>query len=129
DEARMTRIRTRFTRAFVEEHSTAGLKSIEPIFIASLPRSGSTLIEQMLAAHSQINGGGEMPHLAHIANALERKWQDNAGEASAPSPTLTTDIREAAREYQNLTRHLTLLQPRFTDKGLSNFLHAGLIHM
>ncbi|HEX5314495.1 MAG TPA: sulfotransferase, partial [Gammaproteobacteria bacterium] len=129
DEARMLRIQELFTREFIERYRGGGLTGLQPIFVVSLPRSGSTLTEQMLAAHSAIRGGGEIGHFLRVATALSLKWGARADFPRLDETVAGEDLREAARDYAKLTVTLRLLTPRFTDKTLVNFLYVGLIAM
>lgn len=124
----------RFARLFTRERVTrlgeeAGMRSLQPIFVVSLPRSGSTLTEQMLASHSQIRGGGELRHFTQVANALGLRWGSRSDFPDVDPDDARNDLREAAREYASLTASLRLVHPRFTDKSLSNFFYIGLIRM
>src|SRR5262249_22291724 len=68
------RIKTQYTRAFFKRHEGKGCQSPGPIFILGLPRSGSTLVEQILSCHSAIEGAGELPcfpTVAHRFDAIE----------------------------------------------------------
>src|SRR5262249_24495856 len=65
-----------FTREFLEEHAGQGFESDAPIFIVGLPRSGSTLIEQILASHSQVEGTLELPTLGAVAVSVARYRND-----------------------------------------------------
>lgn len=129
DEERMHRIEQLLTRDFIERHAEAGLTGMRPIFIVSLPRSGSTLTEQMLASHSRIRGGGELGHFARVATALGAKWGARPDFPDIEVTAAQADLREAAREYARLTASLRLVHPHFTDKSLQNFLYIGLIRM
>ncbi len=129
DEARMARIAELFDADFIHAYPGAGLTEVRPIFVISLPRSGSTLTEQMIAAHSAIRGGGEIGHFARVATELSLKWGTREDFPRIEPQAAVADLREAARRYRELTARLTLLQPRFTDKSLQNFLYIGLIRM
>lgn len=128
-ESRMARIEKLFTEDFVHAYPDAGLKEIRPIFIVSLPRSGSTLIEQMIASHSKVCGGGELGHFARVANALSLKWGAREDFPNIDPVAAANDLREAGDRYRDLTARLTLLHPYFTDKSLENTLYVGLIPM
>lgn len=123
-----------FTEMFTREHITrlgeeAGMRNLQPIFVVSLPRSGSTLTEQMLASHSQIRGGGELRHFSHVATALGYRWGERSDFPDIDPADARNDLREAAREYASQTAPLRLAHPRFTDKSLGNFFYIGLIRM
>lgn len=129
DEARMTRIAELFRREFITAYPEAGLRGLNPIFVISMPRSGSTLTEQMIAAHSKVRGGGEIGHFAQVATQLSLKWGTRDDFPKIDSRIAVSDLREAAQTYSNLTTKLALLHPYFTDKSLHNFLYVGLIRM
>lgn len=129
DQERARRIMRLVTDEFVKRYTNGGLTDIRPIFIVSLPRSGSTLTEQMLASHSRIRGGGELGFLAQVASALGAKWAARSDFPNMETGAAQTDLREAAHEYAGLTASLRLVQPYFTDKSLGNFRYIGLIPM
>ena len=95
------------------------------VFIVSLPRSGSTLTEQILASHSDVEGGGELPHLSDILVAEgERRGAELPGWAADATPA---DWERLAREYLRRTeRHRTSARV-LVDKGLSNWMLVGAI--
>jgi len=129
---KIARAKTLFTRPFFETRAGQGHSSAAPIFIIGLPRSGSTLIEQILASHSQVEGTMELPDIISIALQMDGKRRDN-------EPSVYPEILEGlgADELHALgERYLagTKLQrrmerPFFVDKMPNNFLHAGLIHL
>jgi len=118
-----------FTPAFFADHAGFGAMSDEPIFIVGLPRSGSTLVEQILASHSRVEGTMELPQIGQIARGLERV----ADAKSAPYPACLAEIDAAAtralgQSFIDDTRaHRHLGRPHFIDKMPNNFLHLGLI--
>ena len=75
-----------FSREFLEEFAGQGIESAAPIFIVGLPRSGSTLIEQILASHSQVEGTAELPTLVRIAFSIGRYRRDRRVSASGSRP-------------------------------------------
>jgi tetratricopeptide (TPR) repeat protein len=95
------------------------------VFIASMPRSGSTLTEQILARHSSVEGGGELPHLSDVIVAEgERRGSelpDWAADATA------ADWERLAREYLERTARLRASRRVLVDKGLSNWMLVGAI--
>ncbi len=97
------------------------------IFIVGMPRSGTSLVEQILASHPGVHGAGELPHLLDIARSLP----DRVGEAT-PYPRCIRAItpeaaREAADEYVSLLPGESRSFARVSDKMPHNFLHVGLI--
>ncbi|MGH6716911.1 MAG: sulfotransferase family protein, partial [Bradyrhizobium sp.] len=129
NEARMRRITELFTRDFIHRYEDAGFVGIAPVFVISLPRSGSTLMEQMLASHSQVQGGGEIAHFSRVATALSLNWGARSDFPDIAADAARTDLRESGREYARLTARLRLFSPHFTDKSLVNLLYVGLIRM
>lgn len=123
----MERDRALFSSDFLNRREGWGSPAEDPIFIVGLPRSGSTLIEQILASHSQVEGTMELSDIGIIVTDL--------GWANADYPTVLADLdADAARalgeRYLERTRiHRKLGRPRFVDKMPSNFQHLGLIHM
>ncbi|MDN5864689.1 MAG: sulfotransferase [Gammaproteobacteria bacterium] len=128
-ETTMRRIEKLFPREFIHRYENAGFVGIAPIFITSLPRSGTTLMEQMLASHSQITGGGELAHFARVANTLSLNWGQREDFPDIDPTTAFEDLRESGHEYARLTSRLRLLTPHFTDKSLLNIHYIGLIRM
>ena len=116
---------------FFSSHGEGGLNKTDPIFILGLPRSGSTLIEQILASHSQIDGTLELPNILSMAHSL-RGHDKLANQGKYPSvlKSLTKDQRkEMGLEYIKDTFMHRDKAPRFTDKMPNNFRHIGLIHL
>ena len=127
--ARLKAAAETFTAKFFAERSGFGADTDEPIFIVGLPRAGSTLIEQILASHSQVEGTMELPHIGQIARALEKA----AGAAGQIYPASLANLGAAevdalGRSFIHETRaHRQLKRPRFIDKMPNNFLYLGLI--
>ena len=97
----------------------------EVIFITSLPRSGSTLIEQILASHSSVEGAGELPDLPLvIAEESRRRGQPFPRWVGAMQPA---DWRRLGERYLERTAHWTRHRPLFTDKLPNNWYYYGAI--
>jgi tetratricopeptide (TPR) repeat protein len=116
-----------FTRDFFAERLGSGSEVQDPIFVVGLPRSGSTLIEQILASHSEVEGATEMSELGHIVMGLARGGRSST-EALADLDAdglqrLGEDYLEATRIYRKSDRRL------FIDKMPNNFFHVGLIQL
>lgn len=129
DEARMKRIEDLFTAEFIERFPGSGQTGIRPIFVVSMPRSGSTLMEQMLASHPEVRGGGEIEHFVKVATELSYKWGAQPDFPDLDPVMAAADLLKAGQRYGELTTVLQLVQPRFTDKSLANFQYVGLIRM
>ena len=112
-----------FTAEFFAERAGAGHPAADPIFIVGLPRTGSTLVEQILASHSEVEGTRELPCLQTLVGQMQgefnRRLAGLKGEALA---RLGEQYLEDVRIFRSLGR------PRFTDKMLRNFAYIGLIH-
>ena len=121
-----------FTAPFLAARRNGGCPAPDPIFIVGLPRSGSTLIEQILASHSQVEGTMELPDLMMIASRLAARVE--AGEFAdfgAMMAALTpADRQRLGEEYLERTRiHRKSGKPRFIDKMPNNWQHVGLIRL
>jgi tetratricopeptide (TPR) repeat protein len=91
-----------------------------PVFIVGMPRSGTTLTEQILAAHPEVFGAGELPFWSEAASNLAASRRDGADEQRT--------LGGLADEYSNLQRRLSPDARRVVDKMPGNFLHLGVIH-
>ncbi len=129
-ESRHEKIAEIFSREFIASHGAAGFESDAPIFIVGLPRSGSTLIEQILASHSQVEGTQELPVLGEIAVATGRYRRDRAEFPETLRLLRDQDFRAYGRQYIDETRIYRATQrPRFTDKLPNNFSFVGFAHL
>jgi tetratricopeptide (TPR) repeat protein len=127
DKARAT-----FTPSFVESRRGSGCQDPDPIFIVGMPRSGSTLIEQILASHPLVEGTMELPDLLSIAHRLNGRGRSRDKAAGLYPGILETLDRDALKalgeEYLNRTRvQRKTDRPYFIDKMPNNWLHVGLI--
>jgi hypothetical protein len=117
-----------FTPAFLAARAGMGEPAGDPIFVVGLPRSGSTLVEQILSSHSQIEGTMELPDMMSIAARLrktsEKRYPETLADLGAE------ELRALGREYIDRTRiqrHTD--RPFFIDKMPNNWQHAGLIQL
>jgi tetratricopeptide (TPR) repeat protein len=130
--ARVERLRTSFTAEFFEERAGSGSGNGAPIFIVGMPRSGSTLLEQILSTHSAVEGTTELPDIISIAKELRE--ESGSDEIVAYTEVLAkkspAQLRALGDEYIERTRiHRKTDSPFFIDKMPNNFLHTGLIHL
>lgn len=127
--AHAARSKALLTQAFFAERRGWGAAAPDPIFVVGLPRSGSTLIEQILASHSRVEGTMELPDVIAIAKRLGGR----KGEGLYPEALATLDadaLRALGEEYLERTRvQRKTDRPFFVDKMPNNFAHAGLIHL
>ena len=121
---------TMLDRAAFAAQASGGLEAHDPIFIVGLPRAGSTLLEQILASHSDVEGTMELPDIGTIAADLGGRG-DEEGAYLPKLLTLNAEERTAlGRRYLDGTRVQRKTQrPRFIDKMPNNFAHVGLIHL
>ena len=120
-----------FSADVFKSKADGGDRASDPIFIVGLPRAGSTLLEQILASHSLVDGTLELPNILSIAQSLRRRGQ---GEGSAEYPAIIADmsaleLRELGEKYLAETAIHRQDAPYFIDKMPNNFRHIGLIKL
>ena len=116
-----------FSRELFAQNSAVGFDSKLPIFILGMPRSGTTLVEQILASHPQVHGAGELPYLQQLSDAL-------SGKLGRPFPEDLAKIEPNSWQGlgKNHVKALKKLAPGaryITDKMPENFWRVGLIHL
>ena len=120
------------TTEFFAARQTQGCPSQDPIFIVGLPRSGSTLLEQILASHPLVEGTQELPDLPAIARRLSGR-KTRSGQTDYPEIMAQLDgaaLRALGEEYLSATRiQRKTARPFFIDKMPNNWLHCGLIQL
>jgi tetratricopeptide (TPR) repeat protein len=109
----------------------AGAPDPDPIFIIGLPRSGSTLLEQILASHSQVEGTQELPNVQQMANNLRGRDPDpsNPRYPRILGEMAPNELRALGEKYLADTRIYRTAKPYFIDKMPNNFRHLGLIRL
>jgi len=101
-----------------------------PVFILGMPRSGSTLIEQILASHSMVEGVGELPYIIMMSKALGAKSTDKVRYPEIMETLDASQLTGLGRSYLHYTHtHCASDAPYFTDKMPANYSHVGLIHL
>ena len=119
-----------FNRDFLSENTGLGHPSAEPIFVIGLPRSGSTLIEQILASHSQVEGTSELPYAGTVATSLNRNRADGVNYPRAVHELKEEHFKRLGADYLDLARiHRTEGKPFFIDKMPNNFPTVGFLHL
>ena len=126
------RAKTLLTAPFLAGRPGQGHGAPDPIFIVGLPRSGSTLVEQILASHSQVEGTQELPDIIAMARRLGGKAK-RASESRYPEvlgDLGPADLAALGEEYlARAAVHRKLGRPYFIDKMPNNWAHIGLIHL
>jgi tetratricopeptide (TPR) repeat protein len=126
------RMKALFTPEFCRAREGWGNPAPDPIFVVGLPRSGSTLIEQILSSHSQVEGTMELPDIMAIARKLggRKKKTDESLYPESLASLTDAELRALGEEYLAGTRiQRKTARPFFVDKMPNNFVHAGLIHL
>ena len=108
--------------------SRANIKNDDPIFILGLPRSGSTLIEQILSSHSLIDGTQELPNIMAISRDI-KLIDPNNGYPNNLMDIDTSSFNDFGQKYIDETRWARSSKPFFIDKMPNNFVHIGLIKL
>lgn len=117
------------TPEFLAEHEECGDKDPAPIFIVGLPRSGSTLIEQILASHSKVDGTHELPDLARVIKTINQQKPGGKTYPLGVTSIGAGQFRELGGQYLESTRRHRGGSPRFTDKMPNNFASIGLLQL
>jgi tetratricopeptide (TPR) repeat protein len=127
----MARLTDYFTPDVFAARSNAGCQSRAPIFIVGLPRAGSTLLEQILASHSQVDGTQELPDIISLARRIADKKRagDPSNYPNGLSDFTDSDLTALGEEYIERTRIHRTDAPFFIDKMPNNFAHVGLIRL
>jgi len=129
-ELRHSEIMEVFNEKFIAEHSGNGFDAADPILVVGLPRSGSTLVEQILASHSQVEGTSELPVLSKLAATIGRYRSDNIQFPKTALDLRERDWKALGQQYmENSARHRLTDRPFFTDKLPNNFPLIGLLHL
>jgi tetratricopeptide (TPR) repeat protein len=119
-----------FSREFLAERSGAGCQRPDPIFIVGLPRSGSTLLEQILASHPDVEGTHELPDLSRTARSIGLGRKDRKAYPGAVTDLDPSEFEALGDDYLRRTaRYRELGVPRFTDKMPNNFVHVGFLSL
>ncbi len=129
-EKRMQAVRATFDEELMTSRAGVGFEAPDPIFIVGLPRSGSTLVEQILASHSQVEGTAELPVLGRIAESVGRYRNDDTRYPEAVRDLRDRDLRAYGQEYiEQSCRFRVTDRPFFTDKLPNNFPMVGFARL
>jgi len=114
-----------------ERRSGAGHSAPDPIFIVGLPRAGSTLLEQILSSHSQVDGTMELPNILSLSQSLRRRGRQSAasGYPQVLAELSAEELELFGQQFITDTKIHRKAAPFFIDKMPNNFRHIGLIHL
>lgn len=125
-----------FNAQVIKQHAGQGHASARPIFIVGMPRSGSTLIDQILSSHAEVRSAGEIKALGNSMPVLKRSEPENMMQAGTPG--ITKELMEGlgpemlqgiAKRYLAATDPFAKDAPRLVDKMLYNYLWIGMIRL
>jgi len=120
----------RCTPEWIGQARELGSSDVTPVLILGMPRSGTTLVEQIVSAHPEVGGGGEL----HFWNQRGAEWHRSVADGNE-MPFVSTEnlakefLAKAVADYLGLLRTIAPTAARVTDKMPFNFLWAGLIHV
>jgi hypothetical protein len=119
------------TRELFDRRKGTGHDAPDPVFIVGLPRAGSTLLEQILSSHSQVDGTLELPNILSLSQRLRRRGRqgDNSPYPQVLNELSDNELESFGKEYIEDTRIHRQDAPYFIDKMPNNFRHIGLIHL
>jgi tetratricopeptide (TPR) repeat protein len=127
-ERRTARIAAFFDTVFFAKCAASGNPSTAPIFIVGLPRSGSTLVEQILASHSRVEGTMELPNIITVTHQFDDMVANRDGYPETVGTAPVGVFAALGGRYLAETAPLRTGREHFTDKLPNNFSHIGLIH-
>jgi len=128
-ELKSRRVMQTFSDEFLAARSGAGSADPAPIFIVGLPRSGSTLVEQILASHSAIEGTMELPNLVTIVRELDNVGGTRDTYPESVAKLSNDELTGLGARYLEETRALRADRAHFIDKMPNNFSHVGLLQV
>ena len=128
-EALTQRLITFFDVSLFSSKEGSGYEAKDPIFIVGLPRSGSTLIEQILSSHSSVEGTMELPNMMNTARKMGNSTKDQTAYPEVISEMPKNDLSFLGKSYIEDTKFLRSELPFFIDKMPNNFSHVGLIKL
>jgi tetratricopeptide (TPR) repeat protein len=127
-EDKSRRVRACFDESFFAARRHVGLGDGAPIFIVGLPRSGSTLVEQILASHSSVEGTFELPNVLTLVREFDHAHPQHDGYPENVRLVPPERFALLGRRYLDETAPIRSGRPHFIDKMPNNFSHVGLIH-
>jgi tetratricopeptide (TPR) repeat protein len=125
----LDRIHAAFTAELIQKWQNVGHPSSVPVFIIGMARSGSTLVEQILASHPAVFGGGELMSFRNAVQAIRPTLGNLTTFLELMSGMAVEDYRDLGTRYLAEIQRLAPGATRITDKMPMNFIYAGLIHL
>lgn len=125
----LDRIQAIFTPEFIQSKQGLGNRSAGPVFIIGMPRSGTTLIEQILASHPRVFGAGELSYFSQAVRLLTSQHGVHIEYPELIRTLADEDLARLGTQYLCQIRDIAPNAERITDKMPSNFGFAGLIHL
>jgi tetratricopeptide (TPR) repeat protein len=122
-------IRTTFTREVMQQKSGGGCHSDTPVFVVGMPRSGTTLVEQILASHSKVYGAGEVETFDQVIAKFRSQNSIGAEFPGMVSAMSLEALCHLGSHYVELTKSAAPAMERIVDKLMGNFKNVGLIHL
>jgi tetratricopeptide (TPR) repeat protein len=119
------RLIARYSPEFIARAAELGSSDATPVLIVGMPRSGTTLVEQIVSSHPEVAGGGEL----NFWNERGAAWQRSGAAGNETPFVLSEFLAKAAADYLGVLRAIAPQEARVTDKMPFNFLWAGLIHV
>ena len=116
-----------FPATLIKKLKGLGTESDLPVFVVGMPRSGTTLVEQILASHPQVHGAGELPDIGTIASTIPKHLPDGASYPAGISKAPEGLLKGFGESYLKRVRELAPDAKRIVDKMPVNFNHLGLI--
>ena len=129
-ELEQRKIRETFTRDLIASSRADASPDATPIFIVGMPRSGSTLVEQVLASHSRIEGTGELPYILMMTSSMVERQAGTLNYTELVGGLDAAELSRMGASYlANSAAYRTDNLPFFTDKMPANFAHLGFMRM
>jgi len=122
-------IRNAFPKEIFEDRKFPGLQDGRPVFIVGMPRSGSTLVEQILASHPDVYGAGEVKHLSRSLGQLRDRFPSLPKYPDMVAKVTPSQLEILAKSYQKALAADAGEAKKITDKLLTNFFFLGLINL
>ena len=128
-ESTYDRVIEMFTADYLERHAGVPDTGVTPILVVGLPRSGSTLIEQILASHTQVDGTHELGELSRAVQSVRRKTRRHSRFPEALNELGRHEWQQIGEEYLRRTQIFRSGAPYFVDKNPNNFIYAGVLRL